>query len=71
MVINTAVQIFCLLLIRYKNASFRHRRSTTGFFFFFFLFIYFIIIIIIIIFFFLHFHPFKDPYDMFMELFYL
>ena len=30
------------------------------FFFFFFFF-----------FFFLHFHPFKDPYNMFMELFYL
>ena len=34
-----------------------HRRSTTGLIFFFF--------------FFLHFHPFGDPYDMFMQLFYL
>ena len=38
----------------------KHRRSTTGLFFFFFFF-----------FFFLHFHPFGDPYDMFMQLFYL
>ena len=54
------VPVFCGFKTTECTRSFTGARRLDSFFFFFFFF-----------FFFLHFHPFEDPYDMFVQLFYL
>ena len=63
--VNLTVNAVCLLMLStpritcYSELGAQALDDWTHFFFFFFFF------------FFLHFYPFGDPYDMFMQLFYL